>query len=141
MSTTDLQTALDLSLTRTQVLRSMEAPLSGHGIGFSDFALLRELRNTPGGSLRRSELAARLGITTSGVARQLAPLERMGLVRRESNPRDARLALVVLTEAGERVTGEAEATAERAAGDALEKLWSKTDREHLGRLLATAQSR
>ena len=36
--------------------------------------------------LRRLDLAERLGITPSGVARQLAPLERRGLVGRESHP-------------------------------------------------------
>lgn len=136
MSTTALQTALNLSLARTLVLRSVEAPLSQHGIGFTDLALLLELRNAPAGELRRAELASRLGVTPSGVARQLGPLERIGLVTRKSHPRDARLALVVLTETGARVAEEAQATAEWATAEALAKLWpSSDDREELDRLL------
>ena len=135
MTTTALQTALNLSLARTLVLRTIEGPLSQHGIGFTDLALLLELRNAPDGSLRRAELASRLGVTPSGVARQLGPLERIGLVTRKSHPRDARLALVVLTKTGARVAEEAEATAEWAAAEALAKLWSSDDREQLERLL------
>ncbi len=137
MDTTALRTALNLSLARTHVLRSMEVPLSQHGIGFSDLALLLELRNAPGGSMRRVELASSLGVTPSGVARQLGPLERIGLVSRTSHPRDARLALVVLTETGARIADEAEVTAEWAAAEALARLWASTDdREELDRLLA-----
>ncbi len=136
MTPTALQTALNLSLARALVVRLVEAPLSHHGVGFSDLALLLELRNAPDGSLRRAELASRLGITPSGVARQLGPLERIGLVARKSHPRDARLALVVLTDTGARVAKEAEATAEWAAAEALGKLWpSSDDQGALDRLL------
>ncbi len=136
MDTTSLRTALNLSLARALVVRSIEAPLSQHGLGFSDLALLLELRNAPGRSLRRVELAARLGVTPSGVARQLGPLERIGLVTRRSHPRDARLALAVLTETGARVVEEAETTAEWAATEALARLWSTADdRDELDRLL------
>ena len=59
------------------------------------------------------------------MARQLAPLERRGLVGRESHPDDARLAIVVLTEAGARLVGDVLPTAEEAAtrvlGKALER--------------------
>ena len=75
-------------------------------------------------------------MTPSGVARQLAPLERMGLVGREPHARDARLALVVLTETGARVLGEAQPTAEEAAGHALSSVWPAADRERLAELLA-----
>jgi DNA-binding MarR family transcriptional regulator len=76
------------------------------------------------------------GVTPSGVARQVAPLERIGLVGRESNPRDARLALVTLTPTGQRVADEARVTAEEAAEVALGAIWPDEDRELLARLLA-----
>ena len=79
-------------------------------------------------------------MTTSGVARQLAPLEKIGLVTRESNPTDARLALVVLTARGAEIATDARATAEVAAGLALGRLWSSEEREMLGRLLARADA-
>jgi DNA-binding MarR family transcriptional regulator len=132
---TSLDTVFDLSLARTLIAREVDQPLSGHGISLSDLALLRELRTAPGGKLRRSELAQRVGITPSGVARQLGPLERIGLVGRESHERDARLALVVLTETGSRVVDEALETAELAAEQALAARWTAADRERLGKLL------
>ena len=131
-----LDTLFELSLLRTVLARELDHPLSLHGISLSDLALLRELRAAEGGKLRRSELAQRLGITPSGVARQVAPLERMGLVARESHERDARLALVVLTETGTRIVDEALATANDAADRAFAARWSTAERDQLAALLA-----
>jgi DNA-binding MarR family transcriptional regulator len=134
---TPLETVLDLALARTLVLRHVDTPLGHHhGVSLSDLALLLELRGEPGEKLRRVDLASRLGITPSGVARQLAPLERIGLVGRETNPRDARLALVTLTDSGRRVADEARATAEEAAEGALAGIWTDAERGQLASLLA-----
>jgi DNA-binding MarR family transcriptional regulator len=134
--TTSLDTLFDLSLARTQLSRDVDHSLSLHGISLSDLAILRELRFEPAQKLRRSELAQRLGITPSGVARQVAPLERMGLVARESHDRDARLALVVLTDTGAGIVDDALQTAEAAADRALAARWSDAERERLSKLLA-----
>src|SRR3954454_6249488 len=131
-----LDTLFDLSVLRAVLARELDHPLSLHGISVSDLALLRELRRADDGKLRRSELAQRLGITPSGVARQVAPLERIGLVARESHERDARLALVVLTETGSRIVDEALATAEAGADRASVSRWSATERKQLAGLLA-----
>jgi DNA-binding MarR family transcriptional regulator len=136
---TSLDTLFDLALARTLIARDVDQPLSQHGISLADLAILRELRAAPGGKLRRSELAQRLGVTPSGVARQLGPLERIGLVDRESHERDARLALVVLTDAGTRVAGEALQTAEYAAERAFSAHWSDAERDRLGKLLAAVR--
>jgi DNA-binding MarR family transcriptional regulator len=134
--TTSLDTLFDLSLARTQLARDVDHPLSAHGISLSDLAILRELRRAPAQKLRRSELAQRLGVTPSGIARQVAPLERIGLVARESHDRDARLALVVLTDTGVQIVDEALQTAEAAADRALAVRWSDAERERLSKLLA-----
>src|SRR4051794_40666517 len=131
-----LDTLFDLSVMRTVLARELDHPLSLHGISLSDLALLRELRIAEDAKLRRSELAQRLGITPSGVARQVAPLERMGLVSRESHERDARLALVVLTETGSRLRGEALATPGAPGDRAFAARWSTAERDQLGALLA-----
>jgi len=137
METDHLSTVLDLALARTLVLRHVDVPLGHHhGVSLSDLALLLELRDAPGEKLRRAELAHRLGVTPSGIARQVAPLERIGLVGRESNPRDARLALVTLTDSGRRVAEEAAATANEAAESALRGLWDAEERRQLAALLA-----
>ena len=136
---TSLDTLFDLALARTLIARDVDHPLSQHGISLSDLAILRELRAAPDGKLRRSELAQRLGVTPSGVARQLGPLERIGLVDRESHDRDARLALVVLTAAGTRVVDEALQTAEHAAERAFAARWTEPERERLAKLLAAVR--
>jgi DNA-binding MarR family transcriptional regulator len=136
---TNLAIVLDLARARTLVLRDIDHPLgSHHGLGLNDLAVLLELKAAPSQTLRRVELAHRLAVTTSGIARQLAPLERIGLVTRESNPNDARLALVVLTPRGAELAAEADATAEVAAELALGRLWSHEERETLGKLLGRA---
>ena len=132
---TSLDTLFDLSLARTQLAREVDHPLSAHGISLADLAILRELRREPDGKLRRSELAQRLGITPSGIARQVAPLERIGLVDRESHERDARLALVVLTRTGAQIVDDALRTAEDAAERAFAARWSDAERERLAKLL------
>src|SRR4051794_25074291 len=135
----NLQLTLDLVRARTLVLRDVDHPLgSHHGLGLNDLAVLLELRSEPSHKLRRVELARRLAVTTSGIARQLAPLERIGLVTRESNPADARLALVVLTPRGAELAEEASATANEAAGAALGRLWSAEERAELAPLLRRA---
>lgn len=134
--TTSLDILFDLSLARARLAREVDHPLSSHGISLSDLAILRELRREPDGKLRRSELAQRLGVTPSGIARQVGPLERIGLVDRESHERDARLALVVLTATGAEIADVALETAEAAADRALGAHWSDGERERLARLLA-----
>lgn len=136
---TKLDIVLDLARARTLVLRDLDHPLgSHHGLGLNDLAVLLELKAAPSQTLRRVELARRLAVTTSGIARQLAPLERIGLVTRESNPSDARLALVVLTPRGAELAEDARATAEEAAELALGRLWSREEQETLGTLLGRA---
>src|SRR3977135_3606718 len=108
---TALDMLFDLSLARTQLAREIDHPLSAHGISLADLAILRELRREPSQKLRRSELAQRLRLPPYGIARQVAPLERIGLVARESHERDARLALVVLTETGATIVDDALQTA------------------------------
>ena len=137
----NMELALDLTRARTLVVRDIDNVIGGHhGLGLNDLAVLLALKAEPSHTLRRVELARRLAVTTSGIARQLAPLERIGLVTRESNPSDARLALVVLTPRGAELAGEAAATAEEAAEVALGRLWSDEEREALAPLLRRASA-
>jgi DNA-binding MarR family transcriptional regulator len=136
---TALSTVLDLALTRTIVTRDVDAALGAHGLALGDLALLLELYDAPDGRLRRVELANRLGVTPSGVARQLQPLERIGLVGREPHARDARLALVVLTDTGRRIAEEAVPTAEAAAERVLARYWPGGERDRLARLISAVR--
>lgn len=136
MTTSPLELVLDLVRVRRSLASSIDEALSvHHGLSLSDLAILLELESSADQRLRRTELARRLGVTPSGVARQVAPLERIGLVGREST-RDARLALVTLTSAGERLARTARATAEEAATNALARLWDARAQGDLAALLA-----
>ncbi len=134
---TALDTVLDLAFARTVIVRDVDATVAAHhGLGMSDLALLLELATTSDGRMRRVELARRLGITTSGVARQLGPLERIGVVGREASPGDARLVNVVLTPAGAELATNAARTATQAADRILSRIWSEKERRQLGTLVA-----
>lgn len=81
--------------------RRLDSALGGHhGISFADYQLLLSLQRAPGGKLRRVDLAEKLGLTASGVTRSLLPLEKIGLVARQSDPRDARVGYAIITSTG-----------------------------------------
>ncbi len=83
-----------------------------HGISFSDFQLLSQLGGAPGKRLRRADLAGRVAQSASGVTRALLPLEKVGLVTREPDPRDTRLSYATLTAAGQALLPTAAETAQ-----------------------------
>ena len=81
--------------------RRLDNALSSlHGLSFGDFTILYHLSRAPANRLRRVDLAERLGLTASGVTRTLLPLEKLGLVKREPDARDARVAYAAVTKAG-----------------------------------------
>lgn len=125
-----------LARATNSVVRQIDRTVNGyHGIGLNDLRLLVELQESPDGCLRRVDLAERMGVTPSGVARQLAPLERIGLVDREKHPSDARLALVVLTAAGDEMATNAAVTAQEVARRVLGGVLSSKERATLRSLL------
>jgi DNA-binding MarR family transcriptional regulator len=92
---------LRLARAHAVLIRKFDSALgSHHGISFGDFQVLDHLSRAPGGRLRRVDLAERLGLTASGVTRTLLPLEKIGLVKREPDPRDARVGFAAVTAAG-----------------------------------------
>ena len=50
--------------------------------------------------MRRGDLAEAIGLTASGVTRLLVPMEKIGLIQRESDARDARVSYVMLAPSG-----------------------------------------
>lgn len=83
------------------LVRRFDSALGNHhGISFSDYQLLNHIARAPGGRIRRVDLAERVSLTASGVTRTLLPLEKIGLVTRQSDPRDARVGFAVITPAG-----------------------------------------
>ncbi len=118
MISDDLLLLMNMAKVQSVVARKFDS-LSVHGLGFSDLVILYLLTDAPEHRMRRIDLAEKIGLTASGVTRLLSPLEKIGLVTREANERDARVSYVVITPTGERVFEEARVTAEYAAKEIL----------------------
>jgi len=123
--TEDKPTALDfcvhLARTYTEALRRIDGKLSSvHGLSFGDFTILYHLKHAHESRLRRTDLAEFMGLTASAVTRSLLPLEKIGLVDRQSDPRDARVGYACLTLAGHQLFAYASETAEVACQDAFQ---------------------
>ncbi|MDP5054543.1 MAG: MarR family transcriptional regulator [Congregibacter sp.] len=71
-----------------------------HGIGYVEFMVLYQLARSTDRRMRRVDLATAIGRTASGVTRLLKPMEKIGLIARDSSDRDARVSLVTLTDTG-----------------------------------------
>ncbi|MEU3312607.1 MarR family winged helix-turn-helix transcriptional regulator [Streptomyces sp. NPDC048387] len=114
--------ALDVSLrlvkAQTALVRRFDSRLGAlFGVSLADFLVLLHLGRAEGGRMRRVDLAGALGLTASGVTRGLAPLERIGLVVREADARDARVAYAALTDTGRERLADALKAAEQVAAD------------------------
>ena len=82
----------------------------GHGISLGDYAVLVNLSEAPGWSLRMSDLADRILLSRSGLTRRVDAMAQKGLVTRRSCPADGRGALAELTPAGEELLRQAAPT-------------------------------
>jgi Transcriptional regulators len=132
-----LDATLRLVRAQATLVKRFDASLGGlHGVSLADFTLLLRLSQAPGDRMRRVDLAESLGLTASGVTRGLVPLERIGLVRRDAEARDARVAYAALTETGRERLAEMLVTAEQVAGEIFaEPAWSKEEAARLAALL------
>ncbi|RJT83419.1 MarR family transcriptional regulator [Arthrobacter cheniae] len=91
------------------------------------------------GSLRATDIALSIGVGKPSVSRQLAALERLGLVNRQLDPFDARSQRVLLTSLGEQQLAAAQ-TGRRIAFTALMGSWRPEDLKSLGALIARLNS-
>jgi DNA-binding MarR family transcriptional regulator len=107
------------------LLKKIDAELSVHGISFTEFLVLHYLNEAPKLTMRRIDLAEKIGLSASGVTRLLNPMEKIGLVQRKSNPRDARVSLVELSDAGAALFNNAEKTFSDIAKTILNPLKEK----------------
>lgn len=121
--TTGTDFCLRLARANAVLIRRFDNALgSHHGISFSDFQLLNHLARAPGGKLRRVDLAERVGLTASGVTRTLLPLEKIGLVSREADPRDARVGFAVITATGHELVQNATDVVDLVSREAIRSL-------------------
>ena len=87
-----MRTLLDLEIARDLQRDS--------GLSESDYDVLSTLSESPHGSWRAREFAARLLWSTSRLAHQIRRMEQRGLVHRHGTDEDARGAVVALTDEG-----------------------------------------
>lgn len=136
MTDLSLQSVLRL-LQSAQVI---EARLAGdlssvHGLSVNELFLLLQLERAPLQRLPRVELAKRLHTSASTVTRMAVPMEKLGLVSRQSDSRDARLAFVVLTKAGAKKVKQAQETLTKQAAYVFRDRWRTKEVEQLSELL------
>ena len=110
----------------------MDSQLSVHGISFSEYMILYYLDSAPTKTMRRMDLAESVGMSASGVTRMLAPMEKIKLVEKEVNPRDARVSLVKLSEVGKSIYDDASVTFKHAAKALTHALTSEQLKKMLG---------
>lgn len=115
----------------TEIRRKLEV----QGLSLNDLTVLQSLSSAPGRRLRRVELAESLGITPSGIARLVAPLEKLGYLSRDSEPHDARISLVCLTDVGAALYQDAVKVAEEKAATLLGDVFASAEQEQLTELL------
>lgn len=134
----------DLCLKNTlRLLQSADqirARLSGefssvHGLSVNEVFLLMHLEQAPLFRLSRVELAKRMHVSASTVTRMAAPLEKIGVVSRQADSRDARLAFVVLTPTGRERVRDARVTFAKQAGYVFRDRWTDEELEQLSGLL------
>lgn len=108
---------------------------SVHGLSLNDSLLMMHLEQAALSRLSRVDLAKRLSVSPSTVTRMTLPLEKLGMLGREADMRDARLAYVTLTDTGRKVIAAARQTLERKAKEVFKDRWSAEEVGNLADLL------
>ena len=103
----EMEFIISSSLFYTKLQKKLDSQLSYHGVSFTEYLIMNQLNIASNKTMRRIELAEGIGISASGVTRLLAPMEKIKLIKKEVNPRDARVSLVKLTKVGEQLFKEA----------------------------------
>ncbi|WP_199535622.1 MarR family winged helix-turn-helix transcriptional regulator [Rhodohalobacter sp. SW132] len=124
---TSLKFFLNLTMTQALIARRFDARLSFHSLSLNDFMILFHLSQAPDEKLRRIDLAEKVGLSASAITKKISPLEKIGMVEKEANARDARVSLVKLAKGGKRILEEAMSSAEMAA----EELYPKEKEQKL----------
>ncbi|WP_428603969.1 MarR family winged helix-turn-helix transcriptional regulator [Sedimenticola sp.] len=116
---------MDIINLQSKIQKRVGGALFVHGIGLSEYFVLNQLYLAPKQKMRRSDLAEQVGLSPSGITRLLNPLEKVGLVEKEPNPRDARVSLVALSAAGKQVYEDAQISFGFASADLFKQFDAK----------------
>ncbi len=123
-----------------QVADEFRASLAGefssvHGISVNEFLLMLHLKQATAHRLSRVDLAKRMHVSASTITRMVAPMEKIGLVGRDVDARDARLVFVVATPAGQEKLSDALATFAKRAGYLFADRWEEDELGQLSQML------
>lgn len=99
----------------TLIGKKLDLALSVHGINSTEFIVMYHLNRAQEKRLSRIALAEKVALTASGITRLLVPMEKIGLVEKNINPRDARQSLVSLTQGGQEIVQDAIITVAHSA--------------------------
>ena len=88
-----LELLFSLSGTVGKLTKKADRALGVHGISLSEFMVLHHLNYAQNHIMTRTELADAVNLTASGITRLLTPMEKIHLVEKEKNSRDARVSL------------------------------------------------
>lgn len=110
------------SILNTKLSKKADSQLSFHGLSFTEYLIMYHLDKSVNKTMRRIELAESVGISASGVTRLLSPMEKIGIVEKEVNPRDARVSLVKLSNTGQKLYNDASVSFDECAKALLSPL-------------------
>lgn len=113
----ELQFFIHLSKIASVMQRKFDARLMG--LSFTEFTILYYLFETKQEKIRRVDLSEKIGLTASGITRLLAPMEKIGLIKRETDTSDARVSYVALAPSGKRMLKDTLENAEDLAKNSL----------------------
>ncbi|WP_438862282.1 MarR family winged helix-turn-helix transcriptional regulator [Neptunicella sp.] len=120
--TAPMQLLIQLYKAQSDLLKPIESSLSAHGINYTELLVMYQLSLAPHLTMRRIELANAVSLSASGVTRLLLPMEKIKLVEKQQNSRDARVSLVKLTPTGQQVLTEALESFKQSAQSATQTL-------------------
>lgn len=129
--TSHTKLCINYSVINTIISKKLDNQLSVHGINFSEFMVLFHLNQAKEKMMRRIDLAEKIGLSASGITRIVLPMEKIGLVQKEANIRDARVSLVKISSTGQRILKESAISLDAASQDVLSKL----NKKDIGKML------
>lgn len=126
--------ALNIISLHSKLQKRIGNTLSTHGIALSEYLILNQLYIMPGQKMKRCDLAEKVGLSPSGITRLINPMEKIGLVEKEKNARDARISLVTLSDTGKQVYKDAKLSFDMTATTLFDELHNK-QKDNLSTLL------
>ncbi|PIT88009.1 MAG: MarR family transcriptional regulator [Candidatus Magasanikbacteria bacterium CG10_big_fil_rev_8_21_14_0_10_36_32] len=89
-----------INLAKTQTILNSRFDRGLGGLGFNEFLILHSLSQADNQTMRRVDIADKIGMTASGVTRLLLPMEKVHLIKSGPNEQDARVRCVLLASGG-----------------------------------------